>query len=109
MTPQEIFEAAERAAQEATEKHIAKYGDEMKGAWGACGFAWVVVRPARGAFIKWCKANDKGSKYWSGGWEFWNPSNYPGQNVDYKAAGAKAFCEVLQKNGLDASWSTRLD
>jgi len=88
-----------------------------------CGFAWVTVKPARGAFVDWCmKQSDYayGSKAYGDGWQFWGPGNWPTaeeagvekvywQDMDVNAAGARAFAEVLRENGLDAYVGTRMD
>lgn len=113
-----IFNEATAAAHAAIRETVKKFGSRQ----GACGFAWVVVRPARGKFISWCKAQKKlaadrytaaryGSNHWAGGWEFWMPGRevYNGQDCDVFYAGAVAFAEVLNKYGINASACSRLD
>lgn len=74
---------------------------------GLCGFAWVTVSPARGAFVNWLKANGIGSKGYYGGYEIWVREF--GQSVDRKSAFAGAFAEVLGKYGITAYTGSRLD
>lgn len=100
-----IFAEATAAARAA----VAKAASEMSDAQGCCGFAWVQVCPATDPFVRWCKKNGHGDKHWSRGWWFSNPGNHRGQRIDIIEAGAKAFSETLQRHGLDAHWSSRLD
>jgi len=74
---------------------------------GLCGFAWVNIKPARGAFVNYLKARGVGSKGYYGGYEIW-VSEF-GQSVDRKAAFASAFAEVLKKYGIAAYGASRLD
>ena len=74
---------------------------------GLCGFAWVTIRPARGAFVNYLKAKDWGSRGYSGGWEIW-VSNF-NQSMTRKEAYAKAFAAVLQNYGINATAGSRLD
>ena len=74
---------------------------------GLCGFAWVTISPARGAFVNWLKANELGSKGYYGGYEIWVREF--GQSVDRKAAFAGAFAQVLEKYGISAYAGSRLD
>ena len=113
---EQIFNEASEAAQKATNEYIAKYGD---GAGTMCGFAWVDVSPARGPFVNWCKKagkahGDRGGNMHGrpgtyGGWTFWNPSRNYTQSVDAKEVGARAFAQVLQSYGINASVDSRLD
>lgn len=50
-----------------------------------------------------------GDKGYPRGWEFWNPGEYHGQNIDCKEAGAYAFRDVLAKYGIRADAGSRLD
>lgn len=74
---------------------------------GLCGFAWVNISPARGAFVNWLKAQGIGSKGYYGGYEIWVREF--GQSVDRKTAFARAFADVLNKYGINASIGSRLD
>jgi hypothetical protein len=87
---------------------------------GACGFAWVVIRPATTGFARWLKKNrfevDRsikeveggswGTSYY-GGYQFWVWAG--GQSVDRKSAFADAFAGVLKQAGYDAYPQSRLD
>lgn len=70
------------------------------------------VRPARGPFVTWCRANGHGSLAYGGGWQFWY-SEFSGhlgsQSVSTHEAGATAFRKVLADHGLDATFGSRLD
>lgn len=78
-----------------------------------CGFAWVVIKPARGAFVKWCRDNDKGEtrSYSGGGFQIWysqfDPT--PTQSISVHVGAAKAFVGVLLRHGIPARWESRLD
>lgn len=80
-----------------------------------CGFAWVQVTPASHPFIRWCKLNNKGSKHWKRGWEFWKPganeAGFCGQSVDVFIKGAEAFATSLRHNLIDCTINvgSRLD
>lgn len=74
---------------------------------GLCGFAWVTISPARGAFVNYLKGRQVGSKGYYGGYEIWVREF--GQSVDRKAAFAGAFRDVLAKYGITASVGSRLD
>lgn len=74
---------------------------------GLCGFAWVTIRPARGAFVNYLKAREWGSPGYNGGWEIW-VSNF-NQSMTRKEAYARAFASVLQNYGINATAGSRLD
>ena len=74
---------------------------------GLCGFAWVNISPARGAFVTYLKSKKIGGKAYYGGYEFW--VHEFGQSVDRKSAFAGAFAEVLRSYGIPASAGSRLD
>jgi hypothetical protein len=74
---------------------------------GLCGFAWVNISPARGAFVNYLKSREVGSKSYYGGYEIWVREF--GQSVDRKSAFARAFADVLNKYGINATVGSRLD
>jgi hypothetical protein len=75
---------------------------------GLCGFAWVNISPARGAFVNYLKSRGIGSKgYYGGGYHIWVREF--GQSVDRKSAFAQAFADVLGKYGISAYAESRLD
>ena len=75
---------------------------------GACGFAWVKIRPANSAFGRWLKKVGK-VKYasYGGGYDIWI-SDY-NQSVQRKEAHAEAMAKVLQAAGIKAYAQSRLD
>lgn len=122
-TPAEIYElavnAATEAMQNATPTPMGVYqanpltGEQIGPTQvvdeGACGFAYVIIRPARGKLVTWLKKNDIGYKGYQGGWWI-SMSAYTGsQSVERKEAGARAFAQVLKDNGLTAYTESRLD
>jgi hypothetical protein len=75
---------------------------------GACGFAWVKIFPARGAFVNYLKSIKVGSTNgYEGGYDVW-VSGF-GQSVTRKEAYAQAFAAVLRKYGINAYGQSRLD
>jgi hypothetical protein len=86
--------------------------DELRGQlWrvddGACGFAWVTVRPANCAFANWAKKTGLMRKAYDGGVQYW-VSEF-GQSVDRKTAFAGAYARVLSEAGINAYAGSRLD
>lgn len=83
---------------------------------GACGFAWVNIKPKHKGNTKAGRAErvilkEMGfSLDWTGKeFTYWNPSELPVQNVDSKYAGAMAAAQVLREHGFDAYAGSRLD
>lgn len=74
---------------------------------GACGFAWIKVRPGNCAFAKWLVKHGKARGSYTGGVDIW-VSEY-GQSVARKEAFASAFAEALVANGVKAFADSRLD
>lgn len=75
---------------------------------GACGFAWVKIRPARGKFVNWLKKEGIGKiDIFEGGYMIWI-SAY-NQSLQKKEAYAEAFADVLYKNGIRAYAMSRMD
>jgi hypothetical protein len=74
---------------------------------GACGFAWVKVRPANSAFGRWLKKYKGERKAYNGGIDIW--CGHFGQSIDRKSAWADAFAGVLQEAGIKAYGDSRLD
>ena len=74
---------------------------------GACGFAGVVIKPARGKFVSYLKSIGKGHKHYYGGWyvsvrEF-------NQSLTRKEAYADAFAKVLGEVGMSCYVDSRMD
>ena len=83
---------------------------------GACGFAWVNIRPKHKGNTKLGKEERKVLREmgfeldWTGKeFQWWNPSGLGAQNVDCKYVGARAAAKVLCEAGFDAYASSRLD
>ena len=74
---------------------------------GGCGFAGVVIKPARGKFVSYLKSLGMGYKHYYGGWyvsvrEF-------GQSMTRKEAYADAFAKVLTEEGMSCYVDSRMD
>ena len=76
---------------------------------GACGFAWVKVRPATCAFARWMKRTGKvrGGAAYRGGYDIWISAG--GQSIARKEAYARALADVLRAAGITAYADSRLD
>ena len=74
---------------------------------GACGFAWINVRPANSSFAIWAKKQGLMRPMYGGGVTYW--VSVFGQSVDRKAAFAGAYAKVLRENGIEATAGDRLD
>ena len=74
---------------------------------GVCGFAGVVIKPARGKFVSYLKSIGMGNKHYYGGWyvsvrEF-------GESLARKEAYAEAFADVLTEVGMRVYVDSRMD
>lgn len=112
------MELANIVAEAKSKAHAAadKYETEvMQGRWGACGFAWVRLYSFNGKNLDGRSriAKDLAKfgirKAYGGGFELWNPSGYPTQNVDTLEAGARAAADVFRAAGFEAYAGSRLD
>lgn len=74
---------------------------------GACGFAWVKIRPATTPFARWLKKNGYARPAYNGGLDIWI-SDF-NQSVDRKHAMACAMAKVFQEAGITAYADSRLD
>jgi hypothetical protein len=75
---------------------------------GACGFAWVNVKPGGSSFARWLIANGKARRDgYYGGVTIWVP--FFGQSMARKEAYALAYARTLQEAGIDATPNSRLD
>lgn len=81
---------------------------------GACGFAWVNLRPGNSSLARWLVAKMGWRKSYSGGIQMW--VNTPdalgaayGQSIEVKEAFAQAFAQVLREAGYNAYADSRLD
>lgn len=80
---------------------------------GVCGYASVVIKPARGAFVSLLKSRNVGRKSYYGGWDVssWEfaPSIRRDQSYERACAAAGAAAEVLRKYGINAGVDSRID
>lgn len=76
---------------------------------GACGFGWITIHPARGAFVNYLKKNKIGSKNYGGG--YYVPARPAGftQSIARNEAYAYAYAKVLNEAGIKAYGHSRLD
>ena len=74
---------------------------------GVCGFASVVIKPARGKLVSYLKSKGLGYSHYYGGWNF--PVRDFGQSLSRKEAYADAFAGVLTEAGLRAYVDSRMD
>jgi len=91
--------------------------DETKKTWfvegGVCGFASVIIKPARGKFVAELKKRKIGHAGYYGGysvssWEF-APSIRRDQSYERACAAAAGAVEVLQSYGINAYVDSRID
>lgn len=75
---------------------------------GACGFAWVIVKPGNSSFALWAKNNKEATRAYEGGMKVKWVSEF-NQSVEQKYAYACAFAEVLRKYDIDARAHDRMD
>lgn len=74
---------------------------------GACGFAWVNVRPANSSFGRWLVKNNLARRSYRGGLDIWISAH--GQSYERKCAHAGAMAQAFRNAGIDASAGSRLD
>ena len=74
---------------------------------GVCGFAGVVIKPARGKFVSFLKSNDLGWKHYYGG--FYMTCREFGQSLARKEAYCEAFVKVLGEAGMRCYVDSRMD
>lgn len=79
-----------------------------------CGFAWLMIRPARGPFVAYLKSIGVGRTcdYGSGpGYSLWYSRlhDVPTQSISVHEAAIHAAAAVLRANGLDVVTGSRLD
>jgi hypothetical protein len=80
---------------------------------GVCGYASVVIKPARGKFVAELKKRGIGSAHYYGGyaassWEF-APSIRRDQSYERACAAAAGAVKVLQSYGINAYVDARID
>ena len=72
-----------------------------------CGFAGVVIKPARGKFVSFLKSKDLGWKHYYGG--FYMTCREFGQSLARKEAYCEAFAKVLGEAGMRCYVDSRMD
>lgn len=108
----QIYEMAHRNGMDAVRNLEVKpmYVTDGRTTWkvddGLCGFAEIRFKGNTG-FGKWAKAQGVAKKNYSGGLYIWvHDFN---QSHARKEAYARAFAKVLNENGVEAYYSSRLD
>ena len=74
---------------------------------GVCGFAGVVIKPARGKFVSFLKSKGLGWKHYYGG--FYMTCREFGQSLARKEAYCEAFAKVLGEAGMRCYVDSRMD
>ena len=74
---------------------------------GACGFAGVVIKPARGKFVSYLKSIGIGNKHYYGG--YYVSVREFGQSLARKEAYAEAYAKVLGEEGMRCYVDSRMD
>jgi hypothetical protein len=74
---------------------------------GVCGFAGVIIKPARGKFVSLLKKMGRGWKHYYGG--FYMTCREFNQSLTRKEAYCEAFARVLGEAGLRCYTESRLD
>lgn len=77
---------------------------------GVCGNAWVIIKPARGKFVSYLKANRLGRAGDYGGLHV-RPKGEAAvsQSMQRKEAYCAAFARVLEEAGITAYSDSRMD
>jgi hypothetical protein len=113
LTPSELFAKAHKAGMQAgnditpTPMTVVGGGRSYFVGEGVCGFASIVIKPARGKFVQWLKANKNTYKHYYGGIAIFVGEF--GQSLTRKEAYASAFVKVLASAGLNAHVDSRMD
>ena len=100
-----VIEFGLKSAAEATANYIEQNGENPFG----CGFAWVVVKGARGKKADLLKSYGFKKRYDGPGLSLWNPSGSYTQDMDAKYEGAQICASILRDAGFDAEAYCRLD
>ena len=74
---------------------------------GVCGFAGVVIKPARGKFVSYLKSIGIGNKHYYGG--YYVSVHEFGQSLTRKEAYASAYAKVLSEVGMNCYVDSRMD
>jgi hypothetical protein len=77
---------------------------------GVCGFGWVNIKPARGAFVTYVKKRNLGySNSYEGGYDINMGSITNSQSLARNEAAALAFAAVLNAAGIKSRAQSRID
>lgn len=112
-TPAQLFAKAHKAGMDAgqavnpTPMVVQGGGKSYFVGEGVCGFASIVIKPARGKFVKWLKENKRAYKHYYGGIAIFVGEF--GQSLARKEAYASAFVQVLKDSGINAYVDSRMD
>lgn len=74
---------------------------------GVCGFAEIVISPGTCSFAKWLTKNNLARKHYYGGVSIWVGEF--NQSMQRKETYAHAFANILNKNGVKAYATSRMD
>lgn len=109
---EEILVKAQIAAEKAAKEENDLLGPEQQRGLD-CGFAWVVIKPARGKFVNYLKKLNFGEtrNYGGGGFQIWYSKlhSIPTQSVSVHQAATREFARVLREYGINAHSGSRLD
>jgi hypothetical protein len=111
---QDIIIEAKQAAKNASHAWVAdwtaKTGGNEYGEPMYCGFASTKIYGVK-ASTKMGRAMKAAGleKDYSGAFSIWNPSEWRGQSMDVKEAGAQACADVFEKYGFRAYMESRAD
>ena len=109
-TAEAIYREAHAEACVAVDIFHAQHGEPLY-----CGFGTVVIRPARGAFVKFLKDNRMGSRHWRSGYSISSYDVMRGhalegtQSMDIKETACEQFAKVLKQYGINAHAESRAD
>lgn len=87
---QSIFSECVAAAE-----HEARRDSNYSEDWGACGFAWVKIRPGTSKLARAAKKYAGASKSYNGGVDIW--VSFGGQSVSVKKSYANAYARKLSE------------
>ena len=107
-----IHNQALAEAQKAADARIQEWKDSRGAVPFYCGFAWAVIKPARGKFVKDLKAAGIADNGVYGGVEIRVPVLEDGQHtqsMDLKEVAVLKYCEVLKSHGIPAMMRSRAD
>ena len=74
---------------------------------GVCGFAEVRLPKGNTSFARWAKKNTAFEKHYGGGLSLW-VSDY-NQSMERKEVYARTYADVLNRHGIEAYSTSRMD